>query len=515
MRSRKEVVVAVAVALVVAVAVAAMLPGADAAKKRKGKRSSHLMSSAEKKLNEKCKNCKKIVEEFFDGIEKTETDIEFTGKSKGWSKDNEKFLGKYSMGEARMAAALENVCGKDYKCNSLFEDLEEKIEEWWMEIADENSTEDDLFHWMCIDETKFCCSDGTFGTNCNPCILVSGNVCGGHGECSGDGYRTGTGKCKCKDNFSGKDCTKCKKGFFLHQSSSSLVMSCEKCDDACKLNCKGPGPEHCEECKEGYELVDGSCRDINECETDDNICTEKDNVFCLNTPGSFDCSPCNVACVDTCSGPAPDHCNSCNEGFATLPTGGCEDIDECKQDDICNEAGQFCSNTPGSYACLSCNNKCKQCIGAAPNECSLCNEGYELNTQNGQETGECEDINECKLFPCNEAETCVNKDGSHSCSCNFPASVCVCSNTHCPRSLWFCRVCFSSVIWSFCYSFPIRSFACCRLKTLPMSVLFQIHFQMPLLLKIPKQMSHSSSSNKTNWPLHQHKNLIFRRLMGI
>lgn len=42
------------------------------------------------------------------------------------------FLGRYKMGEARLAEIMEGLCSKsDDKCNALMEDLEEPLEEWW------------------------------------------------------------------------------------------------------------------------------------------------------------------------------------------------------------------------------------------------------------------------------------------------------------------------------------------------------------------------------------------------
>ena len=43
-------------------------------------------------------------------MERLRSGIEFSGRSKGWTKDNEKFLGKYDMSEALLAATLEAVC---------------------------------------------------------------------------------------------------------------------------------------------------------------------------------------------------------------------------------------------------------------------------------------------------------------------------------------------------------------------------------------------------------------------
>lgn len=83
------------------------------------------------KMVAKCTTCKKITAAFYKGYSDTDN-IHFTGESKGWTLDNEKFLGKYKMGEARLVEILEHACGNsDIPCLELMEDAESHIEEWW------------------------------------------------------------------------------------------------------------------------------------------------------------------------------------------------------------------------------------------------------------------------------------------------------------------------------------------------------------------------------------------------
>ena len=58
------------------------------------------------------------------------------------------------------------------------------------------------------------------------------------------------------------------------------------------------------------------------------------------------------------------------------------------------------------------------CVGLAagqdpPYECN-CHDGYTA----AEQTGPCEDDDECTTNPCHEHATCTNNPGSYDCSCN-------------------------------------------------------------------------------------------------
>jgi hypothetical protein len=50
-------------------------------------------------------------------------------------------------------------------------------------------------------------------------------ICSGHGTCDGDGWRGGTGKCKCDYGWGGKQCDACKKGFFVKGATDRYEQS--------------------------------------------------------------------------------------------------------------------------------------------------------------------------------------------------------------------------------------------------------------------------------------------------
>ncbi|XP_038637840.1 LOW QUALITY PROTEIN: hemicentin-1-like [Scyliorhinus canicula] len=81
-------------------------------------------------------------------------------------------------------------------------------------------------------------------------------------------------------------------------------------------------------CPTGYRRRNGVCTDINECQTW-NLCQHD----CRNTQGSY-------LCV-------------CPPGYRLLPNGrGCEDIDECQEQNIKCGLNQMCFNTRGSHQCI-------------------------------------------------------------------------------------------------------------------------------------------------------------------
>eukprot|EP00043_Microstomoeca_roanoka_P007718 m.74480 g.74480 ORF g.74480 m.74480 type:complete len:315 (-) comp13944_c1_seq3:90-1034(-) len=264
-----------------------------------------------------------------------------------------------------------------HKCSEVFSEIEEDIEDWWSnERTDDITSPNALKQWLCVDKLKWCCPPGTYGKSCKPCAGGADSPCSNHGDCSGDGFRTGNGKCKCTDHFTGPTCSECEVGYYLTQSSTSDMMECKSCDPSCATTCHGPGADMCDACKEGYSLIDGVCIDVDECK-DKETCKDQPNTYCSNEPGTFACQPCHTGCVDGCTGEGLHDCVACAAGFALRSEGGCEDIDECA-DGPC-ATGFFCENTPGSYRCEKCDESCLAtdgCTGSGPTGCITCVSGY-------------------------------------------------------------------------------------------------------------------------------------------
>ena len=54
------------------------------------------------------------------------------------------------------------------------------------------------------------------------------------------------------------------------------------------------------------------------------------------------------------------------------------DIDECADENTHCDDGKYCSNNPGSFACVDCNKACSLCSDPGTEKCSACNAGFQL-----------------------------------------------------------------------------------------------------------------------------------------
>ncbi|XP_036337585.1 fibrillin-1-like [Rhagoletis pomonella] len=155
-----------------------------------------------------------------------------------------------------------------------------------------------------------------------------------------------------------------------------------------------------------------SCLDIDECSISNGNCSH----FCLNYPGSFQCScppgyALSIADNRTCLlvNACLQNNGGCSHGCALVPGVGaqchcpsgyglsvdartCLDIDECAAAN--GGCGQLCRNAPGSFECA-------------------CSMGYEM-LANGRD---CADIDECANGFGNCTFICVNLLGSYECGC--------------------------------------------------------------------------------------------------
>ncbi|XP_067825529.1 hemicentin-1-like [Heptranchias perlo] len=98
-------------------------------------------------------------------------------------------------------------------------------------------------------------------------------------------------------------------------------------------------------CPAGYRERNGVCTDVNECQTW-NFCQHD----CRNTQGSYHCV--------------------CPSGYRLLPNGrSCQDIDECREQNIKCGQNQMCFNTRGSHQCIDTPCPASYRKGASPGTC--------------------------------------------------------------------------------------------------------------------------------------------------
>lgn len=132
-------------------------------------------------------------------------------------------------------------------------------------------------------------------------------------------------------------------------------MECAKCDAAC-ATCHAPTDDGCDTCASGYvveETENGDsnakrCVDVDECAASSNDkehntlpCADNTRTYCDNTLGSFQCTACHLACAAPaesddlgkwCSGPGPENCTACADGYKPRSEAGCVDVDECAEE---------------------------------------------------------------------------------------------------------------------------------------------------------------------------------------
>nr|CAI5824069.1 unnamed protein product [Callosobruchus analis] len=193
-------------------------------------------------------------------------------------------------------------------------------------------------------------------------------------------------------------------------------------------------------CNPGFEVDETGkvCSDINECEVEELVCS---GGQCRNTPGSFQCicptgtrlNQRNSVCedIDECRELGPEACFN-GECVNTHGSYKCE----CDPGSVLDNTGRICiDNRKGScwttlnrgrcennLPLLSLRSECCCSVGVAwGSPCEKCNRN-ECDCPKGYAKTDgktCTDINECDLNPdiCRGGGTCVNTDGSFTCSC--------------------------------------------------------------------------------------------------
>lgn len=218
------------------------------------------------------------------GLEKTSRG-KFEGGDSAWEEDK---LGSYSRSEIRLIEIQESLC-KDVErgetqCQSLAEELESQIEEWWFKHQD---THPDIYDYICVEKTERCCPKDHYGPNCTQCPGYPDKICSNNGKCKGAGTRKGNGSCFCDKGYIGDTCSECSSGYYESYRDENTLL-CSACHAACDGPCRSAGPKDCEKCAAGWYMIeDKGCFDINECLKSDEICPG--NQFCVNKEGSYDC----------------------------------------------------------------------------------------------------------------------------------------------------------------------------------------------------------------------------------
>ncbi|XP_074657333.1 uncharacterized protein LOC141910540 [Tubulanus polymorphus] len=260
------------------------------------------------------------------------------------------------------------------------------------------------------------------------CHCLNGGVCSfGHLESILRETNTNIDECLVNNGYCEDGCTntfgsfRCdcttKTGFSISPTNSSRCEDVDEC--AYEIyNCSGThevcnnvvGSYECN-CKSGFTRNNlGVCSDIDEC-LNQNVCDN--NAICSNNAGSFSC-----------------RCNSgyYGDGYS------CQDINECDLPSL-NQCQQLCVNTIGGHYCdcypgyalktgsnFECQdeNECENlnpcsdlCINTIGSFQCACQDGFSL--ENDQKT--CSNIDECLLSPCGLNALCTDLNGTYTCDC--------------------------------------------------------------------------------------------------
>ncbi|XP_041465657.1 proprotein convertase subtilisin/kexin type 5-like isoform X2 [Lytechinus variegatus] len=178
----------------------------------------------------------------------------------------------------------------------------------------------------------------------------------------------------------------CPAGYFKYDRDSSLIHTCELCDDSCKT-CTGSGIDECIDCEDGLEKQGARClepssftcdvENCDECLNGNNVCQLCITGFYLDggtceggcpdgkvpISNTRQCELCHPTCR-TCA-VSPDQCTSCNTGYFL------DDLDslcltQCPEDTYVNQDNE----------CILCDDKCASCVGPGPTQCTIC---YEMD----------------------------------------------------------------------------------------------------------------------------------------
>jgi hypothetical protein len=211
---------------------------------------------------------------------------------------------------------------------------------------------------------------------CGAGFTGDGEACGDVNECQGDDFECAS-NAECVNTFGGYGC-ECA-GPYAGNGKSSCKPLCEiALDDrdvcAASALCRVDGHEAvCDACEPGFEGTGRACTASSDC---GDLC---------DGAGTDDADNAVCAGGDSCE---------CAPGYEGDPASGCDNIDECEQDDRCGDNAS-CTDLPGGYFC----------------ECA---DGYAKN-----DDGECVNVDECEgeASPCHPNATCTDSAGSFSCAC--------------------------------------------------------------------------------------------------
>ena len=242
-------------------------------------------------------------------------------------------------------------------------------------------------------------------------------------------------------------CETCNEGYYLPNAATNKKV-CQACTKTnCKTCIEQSNNEICILCKEGYFTnydngIIKSCDELCEtgtnekcltCNTEQNICATCNEGYYLPSDATDKnvCQPCTKTNCKTCIEQSNSEvCTSCKEGFFTNYENGviksCDDLCAIGENEkclTCNTEYNICNTCNVGYylpsdasdksVCQKCTiANCKECVEQSNQEtCTLCNEGYFTNYDNGAIIKSCD-------------EPCETGEGQKCLTCNTVQNIC-------------------------------------------------------------------------------------------
>ena len=192
--------------------------------------------------------------------------------------------------------------------------------------------------------------DNDGNKTCEPTCQALDLNCGQYGSCMDT---SGKAKCYCVENYTGKNCEKCAKGYQDNDDNGSCLQSCELADLDCgqhgtcsdssgiaRCACTdGYAGVLCEQCAAGYHQEAGDCIADENCQA--NTCSNH---------GDCDDNSGIVICICD-QGFAGDRCEDCKSGFQDNDSDGYCLLDCSTANLNCGTHGS-CSDITGESLCV-------------------------------------------------------------------------------------------------------------------------------------------------------------------
>jgi proprotein convertase subtilisin/kexin type 5 len=240
----------------------------------------------------------------------------------------------------------------------------------------------------CTADSPFVCTScisSAFLTNSSTCIACD-RICttcvGTPTNCTGcppgqtfvGGSCTGGCPSNCITCTNSTVCLTCNRGFVVANGS------CRGCSSTCST-CNPYNITQCTSCANGLSLVNFACVTCpDKCQTcNRGVCTTCIPGFKPNS-GGICIRKCEISCA-SCSDNQPSRCRSCYKG-SYLSGSTCKLNISCNINSTCTDCGQGLGYVLADFTCTKCPNisNCLQCDASYTTRCSVCKNGYYLDS---------------------------------------------------------------------------------------------------------------------------------------